>query len=47
MSYNYDFFEQDWSFLCRSCDTMLYAPTKQEMWHNHWVHTHKYCLGGW
>jgi hypothetical protein len=44
---NYDFFGQEWSFLCKSCDTMLYAPTKKEMWYSHWVHTHKECLGGW
>lgn len=45
--YNYDFFEQDWNYLCRTCDTELYAPTRKELWRSHWIHTHKVCLGGY
>lgn len=47
MSYQYDFFAQEWSYLCRACGSELYAPTQKDMWHNHWIHTHKDCLGGW
>ena len=47
IGYQYDFFAQEWSFKCGACGEMLYAPTKKEMWGNHWIHTHKTCLGGW
>lgn len=46
--YNYDYFGQEWTYTCRTCDTELYAPTKKHLEGNHWIHTHSnQCLGGW
>lgn len=44
----YDFFAQEWSGMCKACNTELYAPTKSAYVVQQSIHTHsKSCLGGW
>jgi len=45
--YQYDFFAEEWSYVCRTCDTEMFAPTNNDLRYNHWKHTHETCLGGW
>lgn len=44
----YDFFADEWTGVCRACNTELFAPTKSEYLMNFSIHTHSdQCLGGW
>lgn len=43
----YDYFGQEWSFTCPSCNTQLYAPNKYDMLKTHVYHTRNECLGGY
>jgi len=46
--FQFDFFAEEWSYVCRACGTDLYAPTKKHMEGNVWRHTHSDgCIGGW
>lgn len=44
----YDFFAEEWYHKCGACGTELFTPTKGDMQHNFWKHTHSDdCLGGY
>jgi hypothetical protein len=45
--FQYDYFGQEWSVLCTTCNTILYAPNKYDMLRTHRYHTRNECLGGW